>query len=75
MRYVQYYEYDKKEDKFYQACGDRSIVILDARNTIENSEDDAFRFNGNRRPKYDAFKLYQGESLMRSNPITELVML
>ena len=75
MRYVQYYEYDEKEKKFYQACGDRSIVILDARNSIENSANDAFEFNGNQRPKYDAFKLYEGESLMRSNPITNLIML
>ena len=75
MRYVQYYEYDEKENRFFQACGDRSVVILDARNSIENSMNDAFEFNGKRRPKYNAFKLYQGKSLMRSHPITGLMKL
>jgi hypothetical protein len=71
MRYVQYYIKNDKE--FFQGLGDRSVVILDGRNTIKNSIKDAIKFNSYCRPTYDGFKLYQGESIMRSKPITDLI--
>lgn len=73
MRYVQYYI--KNNGQFFQGLGDRSVVILDGRNTLKNSVKDAIKFNGHYRPTYDGFKLYQGESIMRSKPITDLITL
>lgn len=73
MVYVQYYY--KKENEFIEPCGDRSIVILDGRNSIETMKNDAIRFNGYRRPVYDAYKIFKGETFSRSNPITNLIIL
>ena len=73
MRYVQYFE--KRGDKFVEAMGDRGIVILDARNSMENSKTDARVFNGVRRPTYAAFQLLQGDSILRSKPITAIIPL
>jgi hypothetical protein len=70
MRYVQYY--DKINGKLLEVCGDRGVVILDARNSIHTSIDDAINMNGVHRPLYAAFKIFQGESFMNSNPMTEL---
>ena len=71
MRYVQYYI--KRNEQFIQGLGDRSIIILDSRNSIKNSIKDSIKFNGHCRPTYDGFKLYQGESIMISKPITDLI--
>lgn len=73
MRYIQYYE--KSTVGFVEAMGDRSIVILDARNSLETACNDAEKFNGYRRPHYQAFQIRQGESILRSNPITDVVPL
>ena len=70
MVYVQYYY--KNENKFIEPCGDRSVVILDGRNSIETMKKDAVQFNGYRRPVYDAYRIFKGETFSRSNPITEL---
>jgi len=69
MRYVQYF-WDKEGKA--DALGDRGVVVLDARNSIENSCWDARQFNGVRRPKYGSFQLYQGETFTRSSSITRV---
>ena len=56
-----------------EEIGDRGVVILDARNSIDTSIRDAKEFNGNRRPIYNGFKIFQGESFLNANPITELI--
>jgi len=71
MRYVEYGYV--KDDKFQEACGDRSIVILDERNSIGTSIQDALNFNGKHRPVYDAFRICEGESLCRSTPVTQSI--
>jgi hypothetical protein len=73
MRYVQYY--NNIDGKMREVCGDRGIIILDGRNSLRTSIKDAVKFNGYRRPIYDAFKIYGGESIMRSNSITNLIQL
>ena len=73
MRYVQYYY--KNKDRWEEVCGDRGVVILDSRNSLETSKQDATSFNGWRRPKYDGFKLFQGRSFLDSQPITEIIQL
>jgi hypothetical protein len=74
MRFCEYGHVDKKGE-FHCECGDRATVILDARNSIETSIQDAREFNGYRRPVYEACQISQGESLLRSNPITDVIKL
>jgi len=69
MRYCEYGHIDNRGE-FQSALGDRSVVILDARNSITNSINDAIRFNGVRRPVYSHCQICQGESILRSRPIT-----
>ena len=63
------------EKELMGACGDRAVVILDARNSIKTSIKDAIKFNGNRRPVYDAFQLFSGCSFNRSFPISDIIQL
>ena len=70
MRYVQYY--DKINGKLLEVCGDRGVVILDGRNSINTSINDAMNINGVHRPFYSGFKIFQGESLLNARPITKL---
>lgn len=70
MYYVQYY--NKIGNDYVEACGDRSILILDGRNNLDNMCQDAEDHNGFRRPYYDAYRIFKGASILRSSPITEL---
>ena len=74
MRYCEY-GHMGKDDKFESGMGDRAYVILDGRNSIHNSIDDAIRFNGVRRPNYSHCQICQGESILRSAPITKIFSL
>jgi len=74
MRFIEFGHIDSK-GKFQEACGDRSIVILDGRNSISTSMADARQYNGYRRPVYGAYRICQGETLCRSNPITNVITL
>ena len=74
MRYVQYYEHNMS-GKLCEAMGDRSVVILDGRNNLENSHIDAVKFNGFRRDTYPAYKLMEGDSFTRSHSISKLIIL
>jgi hypothetical protein len=73
MRYVQYYW--RHGDKMIEECGDRGVVVLDARNSIETSMDDAVNFNGKHRPFYAGCRIFQGGSFSNARPITELINL
>jgi hypothetical protein len=72
MRYVEYYTRDENGD-YQEVCGDRGMVVLDARNSIKTSMQDAIQFNGFRRPVFDAYRLFQGENCLRSTPITNII--
>ena len=74
MRYVQYFtESTINKNKLIQACGDRSVVILDGRYRVSRCIENAIQFNGVRRPLYPAFQIWEGESLIRSKPITDII--
>lgn len=75
MRYVQYMEQSADGLKLIETCGDRGVVILDQRNTLEHSIQDAACFNGHRRPLYPAFRIFEGESLMRAKPVTGIIFM
>jgi predicted sulfurtransferase len=74
MHYVQYYWKDLTGE-LAEAIGDRGVVILDGRNSIETMKQNAIHFNGKRRPHYEAFRIFKGDSFIRSKPITELILL
>jgi len=73
MRFVEYGY--MKNDKFYSGLGDRSIVILDKRNFIQTSINDANKFNGINRPIYTHCKICEGEAFTRSKPVTGILKL
>lgn len=75
MYFIQYYQQGVKTGKLIPACGDRSVVILDGRNNLATMQYDARRFNGYRRPVYDAYQIFRGNALTRALPVTEVIEL
>lgn len=76
MVYVQYYDYQGAEIKgvpyLSEVLGDRGVVILDGRNSLENMHAHAHFFNGNKRPRFHSYRLFKGRSFMDSQPITDM---
>ena len=70
-----YYERSATDkEKYVRTCGDRSIVILDGRLNVKNLIESVVEENGHRRPVYDAFAIFQGETLTRGViPVTGLL--
>jgi hypothetical protein len=68
MTWVEYGEI--KDGKFIPGCGDRAVVILDGRRSIDNLIWDAKTYNGFRRPTYTAFQLFKGPRLTQARPLT-----
>ena len=56
--YVQYLDRGL-DGKLVEAIGDRSVVILDARNSLQTWVKDARSFNGFCRPFYPGFRIYK----------------
>ncbi len=75
MYYIQYYHKAVNSDKLIEACGDRSVVILDGRCNIETMNYDAIHFNGLRRPHYDGYAILKGETFTRSTQLTDIMKL
>ncbi len=75
MYYIGYYQKSAISELLVSACGDRAIVILDGRDTLDKMIQDARDFNGVHRPVYKAFKIHKGDNVLRSNPITKLILL
>jgi hypothetical protein len=73
MVFVQYF--NEYEGEFVEACGDRSVVILDGRRNINSLHSDAIEMNGKNRPKYKAYQICKGASFCRSSPITKVIAL
>lgn len=75
MVYVQYFERGLMTGDLIPACGDRSVVILDGRRSLESLKDDARKCNSDHRPKYAAFQIMRGPSILRAKPITGVIPL
>ena len=73
MRYAQFYQMSVKmpgkESKPVMSCGDRSVIILDTRNRIENSEALA-RLECQKR-KYIGYSIHEGRSFTDSRQVTK----
>lgn len=70
MIYVQFYQKSAISDELIEGSGDRSVVILDGRNTrfTHNSIGEAEC----KKRGYLAWRLYSGDTFTRSNPIDSL---
>lgn len=55
------------------ACGDRSIVILDGRNKLPVLIEDARIMNGYHRPFYPKFQIRKGERFLEYTNLTEIL--
>ena len=58
--YVQYLDFSPVTGELYEPCGDRAVVILDGRRSVEGWISDAHACNGVRRPKYPHFQILLG---------------
>lgn len=75
MVFVQYFDKGIISDNLIPACGDRAVVQLDARQSIETWKIDAIQFNGVRRPIYNAFQIFKGRNFNDCKPITNIINL
>lgn len=71
MRYVQFYQKSAISDELIEACGDRSVIILDGRE--KESTHKEIGFSEGKRRGYEAFRLFSGESFSRSSPTTGMI--
>lgn len=74
MRFAQYFDYSLSGELVH-ALGDRAVLLLDARNALQTSVQDAISANGTRRPFYAAFQLFQGRGFLDCHPITNIIPL
>ncbi len=73
MVFVQYYRYGCITGELIQACGDRSIFILDGRNSLTTMINDSIKANKLPDRKYPAFQIFKGDNLLRSYPINNII--
>ena len=69
MIYAQFYHYDLGGN-LAEACGDRSVVIIDARlsnTTVGKIAEEECRKRG-----YEAWAVFRGESLMNGGRVSEI---
>jgi hypothetical protein len=70
MYFAQYYHKAVNSEELIEGCGDRSVFILDGRNSVETMKNDAKLFG--KRYSWLAFHIEKGESFLRSRKITEI---
>jgi hypothetical protein len=75
MVYVQYFHKGVVSGENIPACGDRAVLVLDGRQTMQTWHRDAVAANGNRRPAYTAYQLMSGETFTRSELISNIIPL
>ena len=67
MYFAEYYEGKRP------MCGDRSVFVLDGRNTLATQRQDAVDWGWLNNPRATHFRIMRGESFTRSSPITDLI--
>ena len=70
MIYAQFYGKSAISDELIEGCGDRSVFVLDGRNTLRTQIADAKAWGA--RHGWLAFKIYKGDTFTRSRPISSL---
>jgi len=72
MLYAQFFQPSVMDStELIESCGDRGVIILDARFSPSHNEEVA-RIEGKKRG-YDAYQLCAGESFSRSKPTSKIV--
>lgn len=70
MYYAQFYQRSAISDEIIEACGDRSVVILDGRCSKQWMGETAT--SECKRRGYLAWRIFKGESFTRSAPISQM---
>jgi hypothetical protein len=70
MHYAQFYQKSAISDEIIEACGDRSVVILDGRCSRQWMGDTAA--TECKRRGYVAWRIFKGETFTRSAPVSQL---
>lgn len=71
MLFAQFYQYGViSKDKLIEACGDRAVIVYDARVRRETTVDDAKKECARR--GYSAFALFHGDTFTRSARVTSI---
>lgn len=70
MLFAQFYQKSAIGPEIIEACGDRSVVICDARLRRETTIEDAKKECARR--GYQAFAMFHGETFTRSTRITSI---
>jgi hypothetical protein len=73
MVFVQYFCRGLVSGELTPVCGDRAVVVLDGRQSLETWKNDATVFNGYRRPTYDAYQIFKGRNFSDCKPITSII--
>ena len=75
MVYIQYFHKGVVTGNNIPASGDRAVVVLDGRQSLDTWKRDAVQFNGYRREVYTAYQLMRGDTFTRSSPISGVISL
>lgn len=70
MYYAQFYQRSAVSDEIIEACGDRSVVILDGRCSKQWMGETAAAEC--KRRGYLAWRIFRGETFTRSTPVSSL---
>lgn len=70
MYYAQFFQKSAISDNIIEACGDRSVIILDGRNSRKTMGEIA-ESECNKR-NYLAWQIHSGESFTRSTPVSQV---
>lgn len=73
MVFVQYFDRGVISGELIPACGDRAVVQLDGRQSLETWKNDATVFNGYRRPTYKAYQIFKGRNFNDCKPVTNII--
>jgi len=66
--FIEYLDFGVMDKKgLINPCGDRSVFILDGRNSIDTMINDGYENNGIRRPFYPFFRVIKNNRVVYSN--------
>ena len=69
MLYVQFFQKSAISNDVIEACGDRSVIVYDARSPVSSHEADAKVECAKR--GYVGFQFFKGETFTRSAPVSK----
>ena len=74
MRYAQFYIKSViNPDKLIPACGSQAVLKMDGRWRVSRCWEEVFEYTKKIDVEYVACQLFEGETLNRSKPITDII--